>query len=600
MNSSSALQQQMAADSGGAPKEMTIAPRPNVLLFLIDDMGYSDLAAYGSPNVSTPHIDGLIKSGVKFTSWISGAPICTPSRAALQTGRYPIRTGCMGNTQARRVIPTPSDPGGLDPTLHISIAAALRQVGYDTGMSGKWHLGINSHNQDRKFTPVAHGYNSYLGSPWTNAPMCTMDADGYSHKFKVGPEFCFMFANDTVVEMPLALENFTSAMTTHATDFIARQNASTPWFFFMSYFHVHSPLFTSKANQGRSKGGAFGDNIEELDDSVGAILHSLEVNGHAATTMVLLTSDNGPYQEEGWDRSGRVNLYASSRPSDVMTPHGGSSDAMVMTPHGGGGARIGRLRGGKAQLYEGGIRMPGTIRWPGVTQPNTIAHQLVSTMDIFPTVLTAANAMSTLPKGYVIDGKSLLPVLTQPDKAISAHTVLLLYCGFKPIAARVHDRYKLFWFTQKWYTYDPPDPTICTDCCNGVVPAGKLYGVNATDLCQCTEDALNSHEEEPLVYDLFEDLMEQRPYNSTSWPKTAKYTYAEIVQLASVERKRMMADVHPKPGPGGAGKCTAGLPAPSRQPCCPGCHKPLIGAECVHDREESKVCTCSREMKEEV
>ena len=345
----------------------------------------------------------------------------------------------------------------------------------------------------------------------------------------------------------------------------------------------------------------FGDNIEELDDSVGAILHSLEVNGHAGTTMVLLTSDNGPYQEEGWDRSGRVNLYASSSPSDVMMPHGGSSDAMLMTPHGGGGARIGRLRGGKAQLYEGGIRMPGYYTVAG---SHTAKYDRASISLYYGYLSDSVNRSEC--NEYTTEGichrrQEFAPVLTQPDKAISAHTVLLLYCGFKPIAARVHDRYKLFWFTQKWYTYDPPDPTICTDCCNGVVPAGKLYGVNATDLCQCTEDALNSHEEEPLVYDLFEDLMEQRPYNSTSWPKTAKYTYAEIVQLASVERKRMMADVHPKPGPGGAGKCTAGLPAPSRQPCCPGCvHKPLIGAECVHDREESKVCTCSREVKEEL
>ena len=111
--------------------------RPNILVFLIDDMGYSDLAGFGSPNVSTPHIDGLMASGVKFTSWVSAAPICTPSRAALQTGRYPIRTGCMGDSTAHRVIPTPTSPGGLDPSKHLSVAAALRKVGYRTGMSGK-------------------------------------------------------------------------------------------------------------------------------------------------------------------------------------------------------------------------------------------------------------------------------------------------------------------------------------------------------------------------------------------------------------------------------------------------------------------------------
>ena len=114
--------------------------KPNFLVLFIDDMGYSDLAAYGSPNVSTPFIDSLVDSGVKLTQWISAASICTPSRAALQTGRYPIRTGCMGNVERYRVVPTPSNPSGLDPATQVSIAAALKDAGYATGMSGKWHL----------------------------------------------------------------------------------------------------------------------------------------------------------------------------------------------------------------------------------------------------------------------------------------------------------------------------------------------------------------------------------------------------------------------------------------------------------------------------
>jgi arylsulfatase A-like enzyme len=116
-------------------------PSLNILLFLIDDMGYSDLAAFGSPNVSTPHVDKLVSQGMKFTQWISAAPICTPSRAAFQTGRYPIRTGCMANTNSHRVIPTPSSPGGLDPAKHVSLATALRSAGYRTGMSGKVRCG---------------------------------------------------------------------------------------------------------------------------------------------------------------------------------------------------------------------------------------------------------------------------------------------------------------------------------------------------------------------------------------------------------------------------------------------------------------------------
>ena len=119
------------------------APRPNVLFFLADDMGYADTAAFGSPNVSTPHIDALVRSGVKFTQWVSAASICTPSRASIQTGRYALRTGCTGVEEARRVVPTPSNPGGLDPSQHMSIATALGRAGYKTAMAGKWHLGIN-------------------------------------------------------------------------------------------------------------------------------------------------------------------------------------------------------------------------------------------------------------------------------------------------------------------------------------------------------------------------------------------------------------------------------------------------------------------------
>jgi hypothetical protein len=338
---------------------LALAARPNVLLLLVDDMGYSDLPSFGSTNVSAPHITALVDSGVRLTQWISAAPICTPSRAALQTGRYPIRTGCMGDVERYRVIPTPSNPHGLDPATQTSIATALGATGYATGMSGKWHLGINSAAsaagaQDRRFTPRAHGYGSYLGAPWTNAPMCAMDGDGVSARFATGPAFCLMMANDTVVEQPLVLENFTRRITEHAVAFVGRQSAARPWLFLMAYFHVHTPLFTSRANRGRSAGGAFGDNVEELDDSVGALMGAVDRGGFSDNTIVFLTSDNGPYQEEGWAASGRTNLYDEA------------------------GGRVGRLKGGKGQLFEGGVRMPGAVVWPGVTAAGTTSDTLVS------------------------------------------------------------------------------------------------------------------------------------------------------------------------------------------------------------------------------
>ena len=321
---------------------------PNVLILLVDDMGYSDTAAFGSPNASTPHIDALVSSGMKFTQWISAASICTPSRASLQTGRYPIRTGCMGNVEQFRVIPTPASPGGLDPRTETSLAAALKQRGYArTGYSGKWHLGINSNKigapQDHRFTPNAHGYDTYVGAPWTNAPMCEMDSDtGTSTKYKSGPKYCFLTHNDTVVEMPLRVENFTRTITHHALEFlseraVAREAALAvgqsvmPWFFMMSWFHVHTPLFTNRTNRGRSQGGSLG------------------ITWRRWMTLWGLS----------WVPSSTMASPTTRLSSSPATMDPTRRKAGPCRPHECG---WGRLKGGKGQLFEGGVRMPGDSR----------------------------------------------------------------------------------------------------------------------------------------------------------------------------------------------------------------------------------------------
>jgi steryl-sulfatase len=545
------------------PDDLTVdmtARRPNFLVFLIDDMGYSDTAVFGSPNHTTPHFDALVNSGMKFTQWISAAPICTPSRAALQTGRYPIRTGCMGNVEKYRVIPTPSSPGGLDPTEHLTLAHALRQAGYATGMSGKWHLGINGNSgkgsePDSAFTPNANGYETYLGSPYTNAPMCEMDDDGISQKISTGPSFCFMTANTTVVEQPLRLENFTKSITDHAVGFLDEQGNQaiaaknrgeqpSPWFFFMSYFHVHTPLFTNRLNRGRSRGGEFGDNVEEMDDSIGEIMASLKRNQLDNNTLIFITSDNGPYQEEGWEKTGRTAVY---------------DDA---------GEFIGRLTGGKGQLYEGGIRMPGAAVWPGVIEAGSISDTFVSTVDIYPTLLAAAGV--DVGKSYAVDGKSMLPVL-EGQTTLAQHEVFLHYCGFSAFAARVFGRFKLFWATPKWYTNDPEDDSICVQCCNGVNSASVLTGTTATQLCGCTDADMDFHDP-PLIFDMKNDIFELHALSADSWPADAEADMATVVSKAEEKKEAMQSEVPSKPDITGAGTCTAGLPAAIRQPCCPGCH----------------------------
>ncbi len=275
---------------------------------------------------------------MRFTQWISGASICTPSRASIQTGRYATRTGCTGNVEQYRVIPTPSSPYGLDPKQHMSIATVLSQYSnYRTALYGKWHLGIG---EDYSYHPNAHGYQSFWGSPYTNAPMCEMSENGISNMHRSSPIYCFAMENTTVVQQPLRLENFTQSITDHAVNFIRDTTSpDQPWLTFVSYFHVHTPLFTMRKNKGRSVGGEFGDNIEEMDDSIGDILRAIRETHQENKTIIFFLSDNGPYQEEGYEKSGRTNVYDENNME----------------------RRMGRLKGGKGQVFEGGIRVPGIV-----------------------------------------------------------------------------------------------------------------------------------------------------------------------------------------------------------------------------------------------
>eukprot|EP01052_Picozoa_sp_SAG31_P020135 SAG31_NODE_1500_length_8090_cov_10.522588_12_plen_665_part_00 len=543
---------------------------------------------------------------------------CPGAGAALQTGRYPIRTGCMGNAERNRVVPTPSNPSGLDPATQLSVAAAVKRAGYATGMAGKvtggsmfivcadmvftyvsravlthvsvctlqWHLGINGNTQpgsaqDHRFLPVAHGYDSYLGAPWTNAPMCAMDDDGVSAKWSSGPNFCFMMRGNQVVEMPLRLENFTAHITGHALRFLENQavnstfatatgQAVRPWYFLQSYFHVHTPLFTNRTNRGRSHGGVFGDNVEELDDSVGAIIAALHQHSFwGKQTLIFLTSDNGPYQEEGWDHCGRGNIYSPD-----------------------GKALLGRLKGGKGQVYEGGIRMPGAVVWPGFVTPQQISDTFVSTLDIFPTILAVAGVSLHPEYAATVDGKSMMPILTG-GTTHSQHKVFFHYCGFQLIAARVDGRWKVFWATQKWYTHDSPNASVCVQCCNGINPYSLLYAP-ATELCGCTEKELVwAPRDQPLVFDMLHDRLEQHVLTAENWPDGSGTSFEDVVFQASVARKAMETRVHPTPTAAGAGRCTAGLPAAWRQPCCPGCSKAIADAVCVD--VSGKNCSCAQE-----
>lgn len=302
-------------------------------------------------------------------------------------------------------------------------------------------------------------------------------------------------------------------------------------------------MFSSKGNRGRSEGGAFGDNVEELDDSVGAIMAQLKNHGFEDNTLIFFTSDNGPNQEQGWGASGRANIYWKN------------------------GTLKGRMKGGKGQVWEGGIRMPGAVIWPGKVTPGSVSETLVSTMDIFPTILSAAGVH--LPSSYVVDGKDMTPVLTGETQK-TQHEVFFHYCGFKILAARIFGRFKVYWGTQNWYTYDSMNTSICVNCCNG--RRNNTGDVPFTTLCDCSDSRITWHSaSNPPVYDIVNDPIEEQILDASNWPSKTGTTYLEVVRLANSAKEAQVKELHPKPNPQGFGSCTAGTYDKCRQPCCPGC-----------------------------
>ena len=306
----------------GATEALSEDAPPNFVVFLVDDLGYGDIGVFGRKNISTPNVDALAHDGLKLTQWISAAPICTPSRAGLLTGRLAHRFGMTANVLPWRVFMMPCQPGGFPPE-ELTVAEILRDNGgYTTGMSGKWHLGINNLTHKGAHLPLEHGFDSWLGLPYTNMEAC--------HEGEESAFFCMLMGNHTLIQQPFHAQNMTSQLTTHSIDFIRNAVArEKPFFLLHSYMHVHTALFSSPAFTNVSEGGPFGDNVEEMDDSVGQIVRELDELGIENNTVIFFTSDNGNFAEEGWDKSGR---------------NGG-------------------LTGSKGQTWEGGIRVPGIVRW---------------------------------------------------------------------------------------------------------------------------------------------------------------------------------------------------------------------------------------------
>ncbi|KAF1401251.1 Arylsulfatase D, partial [Spheniscus magellanicus] len=496
--------------------------KPNILLFLADDLGIGDIGCYGNNTIRTPNIDRLAREGVKLTHHIAAAPLCTPSRAAFLTGRYPIRSG-MASSNRYRALQWNAGSGGL-PANETTFARLLQQQGYTTGLIGKWHQGVNCESfNDHCHHPLNHGFDYFYGMPFTLLNNCqenkppeldvalqaklwvysqiitlavlTLTAGKVtgliSIRWKiiacftlVGGLFviswyssygfvqywnCILMRNHDVTEQPMRLERTASLMLKEAVSFIKR-NRHGPFLLFVSFLHVHTPLFTTAKFLGKSRHGLYGDNVEEMDWMVGKILDSLDKEGLKNHTFTYFASDHGGHLEA---QDGSAQL----------------------------GGWNGIYKGGKGMGgWEGGIRVPGVFRWPGVLPSGTVIDEPTSLMDIYPTVVHLAGGI--LPQDRVIDGRNLVPLLRGRAQK-SEHEFLFHYCGSYLHAVRWYQKdsgaiWKAHYVTP---VFHPPG-------------AGACYGKG---ICPCFGEGV-THHDPPLLFDLSRDPSEAKPLSADTEP----------------------------------------------------------------------------------
>lgn len=363
--------------SYGKEKETTIKPTqktlpnialPNIIVIFCDDMGYADISPFGADKKLTPHLNKMAQEGMKFTNFYATHSACTRSRASLLTGCYPDRLSIGGNFR-------PTSKTGLNPN-EITIAEVVKQKNYATAAFGKWHLG-----HLKKFLPLNQGFDEFYGFPYSH--------DMWPHHPE--PQHTFpplpLYDGNKIVNANVKPKDqllLTNNLTKRAIQFIEK-NQKQPFLIYLPYPLPHVPLFVSKKFNGKTKQGLYADVISELDANIGTVFDTLKKCKIDENTLVIFTSDNGPWL-----------MYGN---------HGGSAKP---------------LRAGKGTVFEGGYRVPCIMRWPAKIPKNTVNKNMCAIIDILPTI--AHITQSSAPKNK-IDGKNILPLMTQKKgKNVSPHT----------------------------------------------------------------------------------------------------------------------------------------------------------------------------------
>ena len=445
--------------------------RPNLVVILADDLGYGDLSIQGSTAIETPQLDRLAAEGMRFTDFYASAPLCSPSRAGLLTGRYPLRSGITTALQAaddtflRRLTYRAgtlfaklgavdlaggsSAVAGLPPS-EITLAEALKIAGYRTMAVGKWHLGDFTGRPE--YHPSNHGFDHFVGFNMSN--------DDWPVAF-------WRDAAEVEADIGLDQAHYTALFTDEAIRFI-EESGSAPFFLYLAHKDPHQPFFPSEAFAGHSAGGPYGDAVSELDASVGEVIAALRRQGVADRTLVVVTSDNGPWFE-------------------------GSA---------------GGLRGRKGQSYEGGFRVPFIAWWPGQIPPNAVSAVPATNLDVFPTFLELAHL--SLPNDRVIDGVDLWPVLTASEAELDERP-LYFFHDYDVEAVRV-GRFK---YIDRNSHYVWPAPLDKSDTPGGRLLTGRDYQPPGSAKAVPTLGTW------PLLYDLERDSGEA--YNvAESHPERAR------------------------------------------------------------------------------
>ncbi|MEM9647293.1 MAG: sulfatase [Bacteroidota bacterium] len=373
---------------------------PNVILIFTDDQGYQDVGVFGSPNIKTPNLDKMASEGVRLTSYYSAQAVCSASRAGILTGCYPNRIG-IHNALG------PDNTHGINAS-ETTLAEMLKEKGYATGIFGKWHLGHH-----KKFLPTRHGFDEWFGIPYSN--------DMWPYHPQQGPIFNFpdlpLYENETVIDTLTEQSMLTTQITERSVDFINR-NADNPFFLYVPHPQPHVPLFVSDKFKGKSERGLYGDVIMEIDWSVGQILEALKENGLEENTIVMFTSDNGPWLSYG-------NHAGSALP----------------------------LREGKGTAWEGGQREPFIIKYPNKLDGGKVVDVPVMAIDVLPTIAEWTDAK--LPE-KIIDGKSIAKVFTGEEKEPVQEAYFFYYRVNEMFGVR-SGKWKLY-FPHRYRTMEGQEP----------------------------------------------------------------------------------------------------------------------------------------------